>query len=311
MSLDADSIALVFPGQGAQSVGMGGWLLQHHRLARQTFDEASELLGYDLAKLCLDGPAARLDATEFSQPSLLVHSIAAVRVLCQQQPELISRVKAVAGLSLGEYSAVCFAGGLDFAAALRLVQQRGQAMQAAADAVDSGMASVIGLDSETVHQVCEQARIDGELLQPANLLCRGNIVVSGHRRSLQRLESVALQAGASKVIPLAVAGAFHTELMRPAAQRLQQAVEAAELCDLAMPVFSNVDAAAHHRGEDFRSLFVEQLVRPVRWEDSIRAMIDFGVNGVIEVGTGRVLRSTIKRINRKLPSDGFGDAPGG
>lgn len=309
MSLDVESIGLVFPGQGAQHVGMGRWLIDSFAEARAVYQQASEVLGYDLVELSTEGPAQRLDATEFSQPALFVASMAAVEVLRAQQPELLANVKAVAGLSLGEYSAICYAGGLDFASALRLVQRRGQAMQAAADQSDGGMASVIGLDLETLDAVCQRVRQSDEVLQPANILCRGNIAVSGHRAALQRLEQAAADAGASRVIPLSVAGAFHTRLMQPAAAALDAALTDTSWTDFTVPVYSNVDAAAHTDSSPFRGLLSRQLVSPVLWERSVIAMIDGGIQGFLEVGTGKVLRGTIRRINRKMPLDGFGDAP--
>ncbi len=307
MGLDVQSIGLVFPGQGAQSVGMGRWLLENHSIARDCYRRASEVLGYDLAELSLRGPAERLNTTEFSQPALFVSSLAAAEVLRVEQPVLLKRVTAVAGLSLGEYSAVCFAGGLDFDSALRLVQRRGQAMQAAAERVDSAMASVIGMELDALQAVCDQARHDGEVLQPANLLCRGNVAVSGHRTALARMTPLALAAGALKVIPLPVAGAFHTELMQPAAAALSEALANVPLQRLTLPVYSNVDAQPHLDASDFRQLLVRQLTGPVLWEQAVLKMIDDGVEGFLEVGTGRVLQGTIRRINRKLPTDGFGD----
>lgn len=310
MGLDVQSIGLVFPGQGAQSVGMGRWLLDHHAIARDCYRRATEVLGYDLAKLSLEGPAQRLDATEFSQPALFVASVAAAEVLRRDQPELMQRVRSAAGLSLGEYSAVWFAGALGFESALRLVQRRGQAMQAAAEDAAGAMASVIGMDLDAVQSLCDQARGDGEVLQPANLLCRGNIAVSGHRSALERFTPLALAAGATKVIPLAVAGAFHTQLMQPAAAALREALAEVSLGQLSLSVYSNVDAQPHRDGGDFRDLLARQLVGPVLWEQSILKMVDDGIEGFLEVGTGRVLRGTIKRINRKLPTDGFGDGDG-
>jgi len=307
MSLNVDAVGFVFPGQGAQFVGMGRWLVENHQTARDVFDRAGNVLGYDLRDLCLKGPEQRLAATEFSQPALFVTSVAAVEVLRREQPDLIAKVKAVAGLSLGEYSAIWFAGGLDFDDALRLVQRRGQAMQSAADAVDSGMASVIGLDLAAVTILCDQVRAEGEVLQPANMLCSGNIAVSGHSTAIQRLVAAAPAAGASKVIPLPVAGAFHTSLMQPAAQSLKIALDAVTIRDFLLPVYSNVDAEAHRFGGPIAELLSRQLVSPVRWEDSIRKMIDDGIEGFVEVGTGRVLRGTIKRVARKIPLDGFGD----
>lgn len=307
MALNVDAVGFVFPGQGAQALGMGRWLVENHAVARGVFDQAAAVLGYDLLDLCLNGPAEKLDATVCSQPALFVCSMAAVAVLRQTQPDLISKVRATAGLSLGEYSAVCFAGGLDVNDALRLVQRRGQAMQAAADEVQSGMASVIGLDLEAVKALCDQVRREGEVLQPANILCSGNIACSGHRAAIARLIEAGPAAGATRVIPLAVAGAFHTSLMRPAAEALGEALRSVTIRDLAIPVYSNVDATPRQSGSEIADLLSQQLVSPVRWEDSIRQMIDDGIEGFVEVGAGRVLRGTIKRVARKIPLEGFGD----
>jgi [acyl-carrier-protein] S-malonyltransferase len=307
MSLNVDSVGFVFPGQGAQCLGMGRWLVENHAVARQVFEKAADVLGFDLLDLCLNGPSERLDATVYSQPALFTTSMAAAEVLRLDQPELVAKVKATAGLSLGEYSAICFAGGISFEDALRLVQRRGEAMQSAADAVQSGMASVIGLDLDAVTELCEQVRLEGEVLQPANILCSGNIACSGHQTAIDRLVEAGPGAGASKVIHLSVAGAFHTVLMQPAASSLGEALAGVKFNDLAIPVYSNIDASPRKSGDEIPELLAKQLVNPVRWEDSIRKMIDDGVEGFVEVGTGRVLRGTIKRVSRKIPLDGFGD----
>ena len=309
MSLEVKRIALLFPGQGAQQVGMGRWLHDSYRVARDLFAQASDILGYDVVSLCCNGPAERLNATEFSQPALFVTSIAAVEVLRQEQPGLIDRVQAVAGLSLGEYTAVCFAGGLSFQAGLQLVQERGKAMQSAADENPSGMCSVLGLGLESLEELCRQCRQGDEVLQPANLLCPGNIAVSGHSAALERLAERAPDAGASRVIPLAVAGAFHTALMQPAVNRLRTALVEFPPADTVLPVYSNVDASPHRDGSEVCQLLARQVVSPVRWEESVRQMIADGIEGFLEVGTGRVLQGTIKRIERKFPCEGFGDQP--
>lgn len=302
-----NSVGILFPGQGAQSVGMGRSLHDTYPTAKRCFDEASEILGYDLAELCFDGPEEKLNATEFSQPALFVIGIAAAEVLREEHPDRVAAAKATAGLSLGEYTAVCFAGGLSFADGVRLVQRRGQAMQSAADAVQSGMSSVLGLDLASLDQLCQQVREGDEVLQPANLLCPGNIAVSGHLTALERLGPVALEAGAMKVIPLSVAGAFHTLLMQPAVEKLQAALQEMPITDTQLPVYSNVDASPHQSAAEIRDLLSQQVIGSVRWEDSIRRMLLDGVEGFEELGTGRVLRGTLKRINRKIPTDGFGD----
>lgn len=302
-----NSVGILFPGQGAQAVGMGRWLCESFPTARALFYQASEILGYDLAQLCNEGPEDQLNATEYSQPALFVVGMAAASVLRDEHPDRVQAIKAAAGLSLGEYTAVCFAGGLTFSDGVRLVQRRGQAMQGAADAVDSGMASVLGLDLDAVNELCDACRGDGEVLQPANLLCPGNIAVSGHQSAIDRLIPAATEAGAMKVIPLSVAGAFHTALMQPAVEALRAALEDIPISDTDIPVYSNVDAAPHQSAAEIRDLLSRQVVGSVRWEDSIRAMLTDGIDGFEEVGTGRVLRGTLKRIQRKLPSDGFGD----
>jgi [acyl-carrier-protein] S-malonyltransferase len=301
------SVGILFPGQGAQTPGMGRWLCHTFPTAKQLFDQASEILGYDLAKLCFDGPEEQLNATEFCQPALFVVGMAAAAVLSEEHPERTSAIKAAAGLSLGEYTAVCFAGGLEFSDGLRLVQRRGQAMQAAADAVDSGMASVVGLDLEAVEQLCDQCREGNEVLQPANLLCKGNIAVSGHLAAIERLIPAGAEAGAMKIIPLNVAGAFHTSLMGPAVEKLRSALAEMPITDTTMPVYSNVDAAPHQSADEIRDLLSRQVIGTVQWEASIRRMLDDGIDGFEEVGTGRVLRGTLKRINRKVAVAGFGD----
>jgi [acyl-carrier-protein] S-malonyltransferase len=180
-------------------------------------------------------------------------------------------------------------------------------MQAAADAVQSGMASVLGLDLDAVEKLCDQCREENEVLQPANLLCPGNIAVSGHRRAIERLIPAATEAGAMKVIPLRVAGAFHTSLMQGAVETLRAALDEMPITDTSIPVYSNVDAAPHQSANEIRELLSRQVIESVLWEDSIRRMLEDGIDGFEEVGTGRVLRGTLKRINRKIPTAGFGD----
>ncbi|MFG0261916.1 MAG: ACP S-malonyltransferase [Novipirellula sp. JB048] len=307
MALDVDSVGILFPGQGAQNLGMGRWLCENYPRARALYDTASEVLGYDLAALCFEGPEEKLNATEFCQPALFVVGMAAAEVVLSERPTLATKIKATAGLSLGEYTAVCFAGGLRFKDAVRLVQRRGEAMQAASDAVQSGMASILGLDLEQVQAVCDTCRRGDEVLQPANLLCPGNIAISGHLSALQRVEPAAQQAGAMKTIPLSVAGAFHTSLMQSAVAKLGEALESIEIQDTRIPVYSNVDAAPHQSAAEIKSLLSRQVVNPVLWEASVRNMMDDGIAGFLEAGTGRVLQGTLKRIHRKIASEGFGD----
>ena len=296
--------AFLFPGQGAQTVGMGRQLAQSLPAARGVFDRANEILGYDLAQICFAGPAEKLDSTVYSQPALFVTSLAALEWLKANKPDVVDSAAAAAGLSLGEYTALVFAGVMTFEDGLRVVQQRGQAMQDAADATPSGMVSILGLDREKIESLCEQARGPGEVLQLANLLCPGNIVVSGHKTACAKVAEMANAAGAMKTIPLAVAGAFHTPIMESAASRLTAALAAVTLRKPRIPVVSNVDAQPHDDPEAIRQLLVKQLVSPVRWEDSQRWLLAQGYGPHWEVGPGRVLRGLLKRIERKAEADG-------
>jgi [acyl-carrier-protein] S-malonyltransferase len=297
-SAATDKVAFLFPGQGAQSVGMAAELCAEVPAARELFDHAASILGYDLLRLCTEGPAEELDSTIHSQPALFVASLAALERLRRDQPELVDTASAAAGLSLGEYTALVFAGAMDFDAGLRVVQERGRAMQDAAEARPSGMVSVIGLDLEQVEELCNQARGD-QVLQVANLLCPGNIVVSGETAACERLVEAA--ESVAKVFPLAVAGAFHTPVMQPAVERLRRVLNEVELRSPRLPVVSNVDALPHDDPEEIRRLLVEQVVRPVRWEQSMRWLLDErGIGAFYEIGPGRVLRGLLRRIDRKV-----------
>lgn len=294
----------LFPGQGAQFVGMGRELYEQLPAARDLFDRARQVLGYDLAELCFNGPVERLNSTVVSQPALFVSSLATLEQLKVSKPEVFDSCAGVAGLSLGEYTAIVFAGGLSFDDGLKLVQRRGEAMQAAADEVPSSMVSVLGLDREAVVQVCDEARVGDEVLQIANLLCPGNIVVSGGKESCNRVEAVAASAGAMKSIPLAVAGAFHTSIMAPAVPQLEEALASCQLQSTRLPVYSNVDAQPHQQPNEFQRLLVDQVCSPVLWHDSMLKMIADGFDEFYEIGPGRVLRGLMKRISRKMPCHG-------
>jgi [acyl-carrier-protein] S-malonyltransferase len=287
---------------------MGAQLTQRSQNARALFDEASLILGFDLLKLCVEGPKEELGRTEYSQPALFVHSYAALKELELQRPDLWNSVSAVAGLSLGEYTAVAAAGGLTFADGVRLVQARGRAMQAAADAVASGMSSILGLSTEKLEEICAQATQGADsFVRIANLLCTGNIAISGHLDALARAEELSVAAGAIKAIRLQVAGAFHTAIMQPAVPLLVEALDKASFKDTSVPVFSNVDASPHQHAEDFRKLLPQQVVCPVLWEKCLNELIAAGADQFIEIGSGRVLAGTLKRVNRKMPCENIGD----
>jgi len=270
---------------------------------RELFDRANAVLGYDLAQLCFEGPDERLDSTVYSQPALFVCGLAGLELLKAASIELVESVAATAGLSLGEYTALVFAEAMDFETGLSVVKIRGEAMQAASDATPSGMVSLLGLEPDAIEKLCDEARGDG-ILQIANYLCPGNIVVSGSKDACERIAELAVEAGAMKAIPLAVAGAFHTAIMQPAVERLTAALATATIAPPRIPVISNVDAQPHNDPEEIRSLLVQQVVSPVRWEDSMRYFLNDGFDMFYEVGPGRVLRGLMKRINRKTACEG-------
>src|SRR4051794_5594988 len=278
---DSAKVAFLFPGQGAQTVGMGAAVCAKVPAARALFDRASSVLGYDLYRLCTEGPAADLDSTVHSQPALFVTSLAALEQLKQNAPELVAGCAAAAGLSLGEYTALVFAGVMEFEVGLRVVQERGRAMQDAADATSGGMVSVLGMEHEQVESLCGEAR-DGETLEVANLLCPGNIVVSGHTAACERIADLATAAGAMKVIPLPVAGAFHTSLMHSAVERLRKALTDMPMQKPRIPVVSNVDARPHDDPSEIRELLIRQVCSQVRWEDSMRFLLEQGVTQFYE-----------------------------
>jgi [acyl-carrier-protein] S-malonyltransferase len=290
-------IAFLFPGQGAQTVGMGKRLIESLPSVRQMYDRAADVLGYDLAKLCFEGPADDLDSTVCSQPAIFVTSLAALESLRAETPDVVLACEATAGLSLGEYTAMVFAGVMEFEDGLMLVQRRGAAMQAAADATAGGMVSILGLEQVEVEALCEKAR-QGEILKIANLLCPGNIVISGSLAACERAAEMAQSAGAMKAVPLAVAGAFHTEIMRPADERCAEALAAVPMKKPRIPVISNVDALPHDDPEEIRRILVRQILQPVRWEDSMRYLLRQGFDQFYEVGPGRTLRSLLRRIDR-------------
>ncbi len=292
-------IAFLFPGQGAQTVGMGAQLAETLPAARRLFDRAAEVLGYDLAEICFHGPDEDLDSTVYSQPALFVTSLAALELLRQESPQKVDACAAAAGLSLGEYTAIVFAGAMEFEDGLRVVQQRGQAMQEASDRTPSGMVSILGLDPAQVQRLCDEVRREGEVLQCANFLCPANVAVSGHNAACERIAEAATQAGAMKVVPLAVAGAFHTPIMGSAVERLAAALADVPMRTPRIPVVSNVDARPHEDPEELRQLLIRQVVSPVLWEDSMRYLLGEGFDQFYEIGAGRVLRGLLKRIDRK------------
>jgi [acyl-carrier-protein] S-malonyltransferase len=303
------SVAFLFPGQGAQQVGMMADLAEASRAARKLFARADDQLGFSLSELCFTGPADRLNATDMSQPAMFVASGAALAAMQEALGERAPQPAITAGLSLGEYTALYAAGAIDFAPALDLVAKRGQFMQAAAEAVPSGMVSIIGLDEDKVRQLC-QAAADGQVLTPANLNCPGQIVISGEADACHRARQLAEKFGASRAIPLKVAGAFHSELMRPAAERLAEALEDVEIRPPRYPVVSNVDARPADGPDAIRQRLVAQVTSPVRWCESMQYLLACGADEFYEIGPGRVLGGLMRRIDsaRRVRSINSADA---
>jgi [acyl-carrier-protein] S-malonyltransferase len=289
--------AFLFPGQGAQTVGMGRDLAAASPAAKALFDHAADVLGYNLLEVCTNGPAERLNATDVSQPAIFVTSLAALEHLKATEPDAAAGVVATAGLSLGEYTALVFAGALSFTDGLRVVQTRGRAMQAAAEATPSGMVSIIGPEVAEVEVLVAEARSAGRL-EIANLLSPGNTVVSGSDAAVNVVCRLA-EAKGLRTVRLAVAGAFHTDLMKPADDTLAAALAGVEIKSPTVPVWSNVDAKPHIDPAEIKALLVKQVLSPVRWEETMRGLVAAGVERFYEIGPGRVLAGLLKRVNRK------------
>lgn len=285
--------ALLFAGQGAQTVGMGQDFAQAFPTARDWFDRASAALGYDLASICFSGPEAELTRTENAQPGIFLVSWVALQLLRERVPSL--SFQAVAGLSLGELTALTAAGALSFEDGLRVVRQRGRFMQEACEATRGGMAAVIGLEEGPTREVCAQA---GVVL--ANLNCPGQIVISGASEQIAQACELAKAKGARRAMPLSVAGAYHSPLMASAQPKLQAELEGATLTLPAVPVIANVTARPHEGEEAIRTRLVEQLTSSVRWEESMRYLVGQGFTRFIELGPGTALSGFMKRIDKNV-----------
>lgn len=296
----------LFPGQGAQHVGMGKTIAERFPAARDLYNRASAILGYDLAQLCFEGPVERLDTTVVSQPALFVSSLAALEMLKAERPEVVAGCQYAAGLSLGEYTALVFAGAMSFEDGIRVVKVRGEAMQAAADAVASGMVSALLLDRDKVAEVCQGAGAAGRIWI-ANYLCPGNTVLSGEKAACT-LAAELIEKASGKPIPLTVAGAFHTPIMESACEKLAEVLKSVTIVAPRIPVVSNVDAKAHHDPEDIRGVLVRQVTQPVLWEDSIRWLLAQGATPFFEIGPGKVLKGLMKRIDRKVECESVNDS---
>ena len=287
--------AILFPGQGAQSVGMGAALCERHPAARAVFEEADDVLGYSLSTLCFEGPADQLIRTDRAQPAIYVTSVAAVRALEEAGGLDRDGYGAAAGLSLGEYTACWFADVFSFADGLRVVQRRGTAMQEACDLEPSGMVSLIGADRDKAEAVCDAARGDGVLVV-ANLNSPGQVVLSGSHGACGRAQEAAKELGIRRAIPLKVSGAFHSPLMATARASLETTLSDADIRDARVPVYSNVTATPTRAGDEIRSLLARQVVSPVLWESSMRQLVADGMSSAAEPPPGTVLAGLMKKI---------------
>jgi [acyl-carrier-protein] S-malonyltransferase len=285
--------ALLFPGQGAQAVGMGKDFAAAFGAARSVYEEAGKVLGYDLARLCFEGPADQLTLTTHAQPAIFATSVAVVAVL--RERGILADVRATAGLSLGEYTAVHYAGCMSFADGLRLVKRRGAAMQAASDLVKSGMVSLLGADLESAREIADRARGSGVLVI-ANINGGGQIVLSGDQEACARVPEIARALKVRRATVLQVAGAFHSPLMEPARLDLEQALRDIPIKDASIPVISNVTGAPVTKAAEIRTMLARQLTSPVLWEASMQALHALGCTKFVEPAPGGVLSGLAKRI---------------
>jgi len=297
----SSKVSFMFPGQGAQFTGMCADVCKDVPAAKALFDEASEILGYDLLERCTEGPKELLDSTVVSQPAIFVASMAAVEKLRQEEGlEAVDAATCAMGLSLGEYSALCFAGAISFADGVKVTKARGEAMQAASDSVDTGMVSVIGLSKDKVAELCEVAsEKSGEKIQIANYLCNGNYAVSGHMKACDTVAEIAKpDFKARMTVKLAVAGAFHTDFMAPAVDALKEVLDGIEIKKPRIPVISNVDAKPHSDPATIKELLAKQVTSPVLWENTMESMLAHGFERAVELGPGKVTAGVLKRIDK-------------
>ncbi|TDX52097.1 ACP S-malonyltransferase [Orenia marismortui] len=288
-------VAFIFPGQGSQKVGMGFDLAEEFSAVKEIFEEADNSIDIDVSKLCFEGPEEDLKKTANTQPAILATSIAIYRLLLEKgiEPDV------VAGHSLGEYSALVAGGVLDFSDAIRLVRKRGQLMTEADPSGKGTMAAIIGLTADEVEKVCEEGSQYG-VVEPANFNCPGQVVISGEKEAVTKTADLAKDAGAKKAIVLNVSGPFHSSLMKSAGDKLAKELEEVNFNDAKIPVVTNINAKFTNQAEEFSNSLIKQISGSVRWEESIKAMIEDGVDTFIEVGPGRVLKGFMRRIDRSV-----------
>jgi len=297
-----NSIAFLFPGQGSQAVGMGKDLAEHHAIARRTFEEADDALGYKLSQLCFAGPEEKLRLTEITQPAILTVSVAAWRILDEKgvKPSF------VAGHSLGEYSAHVAAGTLNFADAVRTVRNRGKYMQEAVPVGVGAMAAILGMDPQKVSEVCADSA-NGEVCEPANINSAEQIVISGNTGAVQRAAALATDRGAKRAVMLPVSAPFHCSLMKPAQHLLAADLQKLSFQNPRVPVACNIDAALVRDGDDSRDALIRQVTGSVKWNQLIHLLIAQGAERFIEVGPSKVLSGLMRQIDRSKSASNVGD----
>jgi [acyl-carrier-protein] S-malonyltransferase len=297
------TLALLFPGQGSQSVGMGKPLFEASEPARAVLEEADRVLGFSLSKLCFEGPEEELRLTANTQPAILTHSIAALADLRARFPEKLEGAAFAAGHSLGEYSAGVAAGAVSFADAVALVRARGGFMQEAVPAGVGAMAAIVGLEPGAVEAACREAA-QGETVAPANYNSPEQTVIAGNAAAVARASEGCLARGAKRAIALPVSAPFHCALMSPAREKMRPLLEATVFADAAVPVVTNVDAAPETSGERLRDALVRQVDSPVRWVESVRRLAREGVDRALEIGPGNVLAGLLRRIDKSIKVEG-------
>ena len=287
--------AYVFPGQGAQFVGMGKDLYDSNPLAKELFDKANDILGYSITDIMFTGTDEQLKETKITQPAVFLHSV--ISALClgdEFKPAM------VAGHSLGEFSALVAAGALSFEDGLRLVYARAMAMQKACEVTPGTMAAIVGLDDETVEKVCQQVSTENNVVVAANYNCPGQLVISGNIDAVNQACEMLKEAGAKRALPLKVGGAFHSPLMQPAKDELQTAIENTSFAEPKCPIYQNVDGLAHTTPEEIKKNLIAQLTSSVRWTSSVQNMIKNGANDFTECGPGKALQGMIGRIDKTV-----------
>lgn len=290
-------ISFIFPGQGSQVVGMCKDVYDASPIARKTFQEADEALGFAISKMCFEGPEDDLRLTYNTQPAILTVSTALARILAAEgiKPEI------TAGHSLGEYSALVAAGAMDFADAVRTVRKRGQFMQEAVPVGKGAMAAVMGLDDAKIVEICQQVEQDGGIVQAVNFNCPGQVVIAGEAAAVDTANALLKAAGAKRAVLLPVSAPFHSSLMQPAAVRLQEVLDSINMNDAQIPVVANVNAQKVTNAQEIKKLLVEQAAAPVRWVECVQTMQKDGVKLFVEVGPGKVLSGLSKKIASDIP----------